>query len=139
MSVKAGSDVPQLKLTIKQGADQTVSWIWKKSDGTPIDLTGFSMLLTIRSAIGGAPLLTLSSASTTKSRIALGGATGGIDWIFDKADTALLPATGLPAGNPYSGGIPTLKLGFFDCQATNPSGDVGYIVEGPVTLDPKVT
>lgn len=136
------SNVPsvgQFSFVIKQGSDLSISMTWLDDNGNPINLTGFAMKLAIRSFIGSpVALLTLSSANNTGSYIALGGSTGTITLNFAHADTASLQSNGLPLPN-LVGTARVFPLGVYDLQYTDPLGNVGYLLEGSVSLDPQVT
>lgn len=138
------SNVPsvgQFSYVLKQGADTSISMTWLSDDGvTPVNLTGFAMKLAIRSFIGSpVALLTLSSATNTGSYIALGGSAGTITLNFAHADTAAFQSTGLPLQSLIGGNARVFPLGVYDLQYTDPSGNVGYLLEGSVSLDPQVT
>lgn len=131
--------VGQFSWVIKQGSDQSISMTWLDDNGNPINLTGFAMKLVIRSFIGSpVALLTLSSATSTGSYIALGGTAGTITLNFAHADTAALQTVGLPLPS-LIGSARVFPLGVYDLQYTDPSGNVGYLLEGSVSLDPQVT
>lgn len=137
----AGSGVAPFSFTLKQGSDLTISMTWLDDNGNPMNLTGYSMKLTIR-AFTSSPiaLLTLLSTVATGSYIGLGGAAGTISLIFNHVDTGAFVANGLPQpSNPVVGGLRVYPLGVYDLQFTDPTGKVGYLLEGNVSLDPQVT
>lgn len=140
MATTTGSGVANFSFTLKQGADLTISMTWLNDAGAPMNLTGYSMKLEIRSYTGSpTTLLTLSSANNTGSYIALGGTAGTIALIFAHADTAGLLPVGLPVlGSPLTGAR-VYSLGVYDLQFTDPTGNVGYLLEGGVSIDPQVT
>jgi hypothetical protein len=127
-------------MLIKQGADETISMTWRDDNRAPIDLTNFTMKWTLRPFFGSPiELLTLSSASSTGSRIVLNGTSGIIDMIFARGDTAALTPTGVPRLIAMSGGGNAYLLGVQDLQFTDPEGDVDYLFEGPFSLDLRST
>lgn len=134
------SGVGIFPLPIKQGSDLTITCTWLDDNGNPINLTGYAMKLAIR-AFASSPvaLLTLLSTATTGSRIAMGGTAGTFSLIFAHADTAAFSATGLPVPNVFGNGIQSFQLGVYDLQFTDPSGNVGFVLEGQVTVEPQVT
>lgn len=138
--ISVGSGVARFAFAIKQGSDFIMPLTWLDDNGAPMDLSGFSMRLSIRTA-ASAPtiLLTLDSASTTGSRIVLGGADGTITLIFARSDTAVLVPSGFPAPSISQGLQGLLPLGVYDLQYTDFNGDVGYLLAGPVSLEPSVT
>lgn len=137
----AGSGVASFNFAVKQGADLTISMTWLNDAGAAMNLTGYAMELTIRSFVTSpVSLLTMSSAASTGSYIALGGTAGTIDLIFNHVDTGAFVANGLPQpSNPIIGGLRAYPLGVYDLQFTDPSGNIGYLLEGTVSLDPRVT
>lgn len=137
----AGSGVGSFNYCIKQGSDLTISMTWLNDAGAPMNLTGYSMELTIRAFVNSpVSLLTMSSAESTGSYIALGGTEATIDLIFNHADTRAFVANGLPQpSNPVGGGLRVYPLGVYDLQFTDPTGNIGYLLEGTVSLDPQVT
>jgi hypothetical protein len=140
MATTAPSGVAQFNFTLKQGADTPISMIWFNDNQQPMDLTEYSMLMQIR-AFQSSPvvLLSLSSANDTGSYIALGGQAGTIDLIFAHADTATLATNGQPSFSPIQQGLRTVQVGVYDLQFTDPTGQIGYLLEGTVSLDPWVT
>ncbi|HDR9199683.1 TPA: hypothetical protein QDB48_000970 [Burkholderia vietnamiensis] len=134
------SAVGQFNFQLKQGSDTEISMTWLQDDGvTPMSLVGYSMELTIRAFVSNAAaLLSMNSTAQSGSRIVLGGAAGTIDLIFDAADTAALPLGAVSVGNQF-GGLPVYQLGVYDLRFTDPSGSIGYLLEGSITLDPRVT
>lgn len=141
MATTTGSGVANFSFTLKQGADLTISMTWLNDAGAPMNLTGYSMKLEIRSYTGSpTTLLILSSANNMGSYIALGGTAGTISLIFAHADTAGLSPVGLPTpGAPIATGPRTYPLGVYDLQFIDPTGDIGYLLEGSVSLDAQVT
>lgn len=96
------------------------------------------MKMDIRQSPGAPLILSLSSASSSGSRIELGGTTGAITLIFARADTAAFQQPlGLPI--PQFGGSRVWRIGSHDLQYTMPDGTIGYLLEGDVLLDPRVT
>jgi hypothetical protein len=129
-------NVGQYSFNLKQGADASIAMTWLGDDGQPIDLTGFSMKMAIKPFINSTvSRLTLSSDDTTGSYIALGGSDGTIALNFASADTASLQANGLLA----QGSGRVVQLGVYDLQYTDPDGNIGYLLEGSITLNLRVT
>lgn len=134
-----GTGVGQFNFTLKQGADTTISMIWTDDSGQPVDLTNYQMALTVRAFVSSTvALVSLSSSVQSGSRIVLGGTAGTISLIFAHSDTGQFPVTGASPSS-LSAGLPVYKLGVYDLQFTDPAGNVGYLLEGLVSLDPKVT
>lgn len=141
MAANSGIPVAAWNFTLKAGADTSITMTWFDDNGQPMNLTGYSMELTIRAYVGSpVAILTLSSASTSGSRIVLGGTAGTITLIFAAADTSSLSGTGLPIpSNPGLGSLPVSRLGFYDLKYVDPTGLDGYLLEGSAFLDPWVT
>lgn len=137
----AGSGVAPFNFTVKAGADLAISMTWLNDAGAPMNLTGYSMMLSIRAFVGSpVPLLTISSSASTGSYIALGGTAGTIELIFDHTDTGAFVAGGLPSPQIASvGGLRVYQLGVYDLQYTDNNGNIGFLMEGNVMLDPQVT
>jgi hypothetical protein len=140
MSTNTGSGVGQWSFTLKQGTNSNASMTWLDDNGAPMNLTSYSMLMQIR-AFQSSPivLLSLSSANNTGSYIALGGTAGTIDLIFSNTDTAALMANGQPSFIPMQTGLRVGQVGVYDLQYIDSNGNVGYLLEGVVSLDPWVT
>lgn len=142
MAANSGTPVAAWNFTLKAGADTSITMTWLQDDGvTPMNLTDYTMELTIRAYVGSpVAILTLSSTGTSGSRIVLGGTAGTITLIFAAADTSSLSGTGLPIpSNPGLGGLPVSRLGFYDLKYIDPTGLDDYLLEGSVFLDPWVT
>ncbi len=136
----SSSGVAQFPFTLKQGSDETIPMTLWDDNGQPMDFTGYSMLMQIR-AFQSSPvvLLELSSANDTGSYIQLGGQSGTITLIFAHTDTAALATNGQPSFGPMQQGLRVGQVGVYDLQFTTPGGDIGYLLEGTISLDPWVT
>jgi hypothetical protein len=76
-------------LAIEQGATFSAQITWNDSDGDPVDLTGYTAELDIRSGpASDTELLEL----TNGSGLTLGGAAGTVDIVITAAQTSALPA-----------------------------------------------
>jgi len=139
MNTFVGSGVAPFSFTIKQGADLTLSCLWKDDNGNPMNLTGYQMFLPIRASIGSPDtLLTLSSAQSSGSYIWLGGTAGTFDLIFANADTSVLSASGIPMPQPGApGGFKVFELGVTNLKYIDPTGKANFLFEGPVFFDPE--
>lgn len=140
MASTATSRIAIFAIPLKQGADLTIPMVWADDGGDPMNLTGYSMRLQIRTiGLGPTPLLTLDSNSQSGSRIALGGTSGQIDLVFAHADTAGLSPTGLPLPGTNLRGPGIFQIGVQDLKYTDPNGKVDYLFSGPVYLEPSAT
>lgn len=112
----------KLKLQIEQGATFAKLLTWKnKATGVPVDLTGATARMHIRSTLKAAtPLLVLT---TENNRILLGGNTGTITLELSAEITA---------------GISWLN-GVYDLEIVFPSGVVRRLVQGGITVSQEVT
>ena len=111
----------KLKLTIYQGATFRKRLVWKAPNGTPIDLTGCTARMQVRSEVESVtPLLELNTAG---GGIALGGAGGTIDLYVSDENTALV----------------TWESGVWDLEITHPSGEVTRLAQGSISVSPEVT
>ncbi len=108
-------------LVIEQGTDFALELTYSDPDGVPIDLTGCSAALMVRTTYDAAtPLVSLSSPS---AGITLGGAAGTIRIEIDSTVTATLPP----------------GTAVYDLKLTDSLGNPLRLVEGNVTISPAVT
>jgi len=106
---------------IEQGATFRQVFTWENSVGTPINLTGYTARMQIRSTIDAAVI----SATLTDANggLTLGGAAGTISlYLSDTATTAL-----------------TITSGVYDLELVAPGGDVTRLVQGGVSVSREVT
>lgn len=108
------------KVTIEQGATFALVLTWKDSAGAPIDLTGYTARMQIRTSARAA---TATLALTTENgRIALGGAAGTITLSISAVDTAAL------AARPY----------VYDLELVT-GASVTRLLDGECLVTPEVT
>lgn len=140
MASTGSSQIAIFPISLKQGADLTIPMVWADDNGNPINLTGYSMRLQIRTiGLGPTPLLTLDSNSQSGSRIVIGGTSGAIDLVFARDDTAALVPTGLPLPGTNLRGPGIFQIGVHDLQFTDPNDNTAYLFSGPAYLEPRVT
>jgi hypothetical protein len=124
-------------MTINQGATFIRTFIWYScascdcacdsscgcgtSSSTPIDLTGFTAEMQIRSNIQSATVL--YTASTANGDIVLGGIDGTVVLTIAATDTAAFDWT----------------RGVYDMNLTSSGGVVTRLVQGSVVVSPEVT
>lgn len=112
-------------ITIYQGSLWDRTFLFKNPDGTPINLSGYSARMQIRTL--PTSLATLIDAQSTgiapNPRIVLGGGAG-------TAQVILPPATTMLLSQPSA---------FYDLELTPPSGDTEKWLRGPVTIVLEVT
>lgn len=111
----------KLNLIIEKNATFKRKLVWRDRLNKPINLTGYSAKMQIRSAIGSVDvLLELTSAN---GRIQLGTVNGAILLLISAADAALL----------------TWSSGVYDLILVAPDGTETRLVEGSVTVSQGVT
>ena len=107
--------------TIEQGTTLMKPFIWKDSDGVPVDLTGYTAKMQVRqSPQSGTVLLELS---TTNGRITLGGASGTITLALIASTTAAI----------------NWRRGVYDIELTSGDGTVTRLIEGEIQVSKEVT
>lgn len=106
--------------TIDQGADWFVTFVYKDSDGTAINLTGYSAALQLRDTYADT---TTDLSLTSASGITITGATGTLEVRATAAQTAAI------AAGTY----------VYDLQITSGSGIVTRLVQGRIVVSPEVT
>lgn len=111
----------KIKLTIYQGATFRKRLVWKAPDGTPIDLTGCTARMQVRSEVESA--VVLLNLTTENGGITLGGATGTIDLLSADDETAAIT---------WDGGV-------WDLEIAHPGGDVTRLAQGSISVSPEVT
>lgn len=101
-------------IVIEQFSTFTLPLRYLSKARIPIDLTGYSAQMTIRSSTGALMIDML----TTNARIVLGGVLGTIAVTLSPIDTGGLSTAG----------------GFYDLVLTNPTGIKTRLLEGAVTV-----
>jgi hypothetical protein len=108
-------------ITIEQGATFRLNITWNDSNGSPINLTGYTARMQVRKkhTSPDPPLLTFT---TENGAITLGGAAGtiavvGLATLTDDVD---------------------VKTGVYDLELVNGT-EVTRLIEGAVTITPEVT
>lgn len=113
-------------MTCPQGTTFRKTITLKNADGTPMDLTGFSVAMEVRESFTSpSAVLSLSLAEG----ITLDAEEGKIFLYVPAGDTAALNAGSSRAGKTYR----------YDIELTNPSGEVSRILEGDFIVTPEVT
>lgn len=109
------------KLRIFKGATFNPGWTWKPG-GVPMDFTGCSARMHVRSAYGEPVLLELT---TENGGIVLGGVDGTLDLWLGATDTAAI----------------TWTEGVFDIEVQYAAGpdDVDRLIQGTITVSQEVT
>jgi len=111
----------KLNLTIQQGATFRKRLVWRGSNKSPVNLTGYEAKLQARAtATDPAVLFELSTRNGT---IKLGGSNGAIELLFSDEATAQLQ----------------FDRGVYDLFLYAPNGDALRLLEGSVRLVRGVT
>lgn len=113
--------------TIEKGATFNHTLVWKDTNGTAINLTGYTARMEIRNSnaepAGTAALATLTTEGTT-SKITLGGSAGTVVLFMSATVTAALVGF----------------QGVYDLELVKTSdGTVTRLVQGNVVFSPEVT
>jgi hypothetical protein len=106
-------------LHLEQGATFRLQVTWNAAGGQPINLTGQTAHMQVRTAHDGALLLDLSSGAG----LTLGGTAGTVDIVITAAQTSSL----------------TVWRAVYDLYIIPPAGDYTRLLEGPIVIDPTVT
>lgn len=106
--------------TIRQGGTFSRRLTWKDDAGAPINLTGYTARMQIRTPDNGTILLSLT---TENGGITLGGVLGTITLAITAAATAAL----------------NWVYGLYDLELIAPGGDVVALLEGRAILDREIT
>ena len=110
-----------LNLIVDQGSDWYLYITWEDSDGDPIDNTGYSAKMQMRS------LPTSTNAELTLSTVNGGITLGGADGVIELHATAV--QTNVSAGFYY-----------YDLELTAPiTGTITRVVQGQINLNAEVT
>ena len=108
--------------TIHQGTTFRQPLVWKTGSSlTPVDLTGATARLQVRSKVASEDVLL--SLSTEDTGIVLGGSAGTIDLFLSDTDTSAL----------------TWEYGVYDLEIVRASGDVVRLLQGVFTVSKEVT
>lgn len=108
-------------LVIEQGATFTLDMVYRQSNGTPVNLTGYSARMQIR--LRHESPTALLSFTTQGGSIVLGGALGTIVVTATATQTAALPA----------------RSAVYDLELVAPDTTVTRLMQGSVTITPEVT
>jgi hypothetical protein len=113
------------KIQIIQGETYTKIFPWKAGSSsnlvTPVDLTGCTAKMQVRSKVSSPDVLL--ELSTQNSKIVLGGITGEVKINLSAAETSSLT---------WTSGVYDLKIQF-------PDGSVRRLLSGTVSVSPEIT
>ncbi len=123
----------EINLLIAQGADYQVAMRYK-TDGTPVDLTGWQARTQLRRKVGGDIWLNVDTESTGQAQLTL--TAEGVVTLTIPAAVTENPAwdsrSKVTAGEPQPTGV-------WDLELIDPSGIVTRLAQGTVTISPDVT
>ena len=111
----------KVSLKIDQGATFTKVVTWKTSPSTPVDLTGCTARMQVRSKVDSPTVLL--SLSTTDGSIVLGGTAGTVTLKLSATQTAAI----------------TWTTGVYDLEVVFSDGTVKRLIQGSVSVSPEVT
>ena len=112
----------KIYIELERGATFDETFVWKDSAKAPIDLTGYSARMQVRTELG-AEVFT-DELTTANGRIVLNAPTGGIRLIISAADS-----TSLYLEDSY----------VYDFELVEPSTKVRRLFEGSITVLGEVT
>ena len=104
-----------------QGATFDRTLTWKDNNGNPVDLTGYTARMQVRSVVDSS--VVLLSLTTANSRIVLGGVAGTVQLTVDPTVMAAV------AGGQY----------VYDLELVSAGGSVSRLVMGTFTVRDEVT
>jgi hypothetical protein len=122
-------------LTIEQGTDWNLLFVWKDNAGVAHDLTGYSARMQIRETIDSK--LPLLCASTDAGSILLGGVDGTVEISFSENMTKAVKINPALFGLWQDGKEGALFV--YDLEIINSDGKVRRLLQGAVFFVPEVT
>lgn len=108
-------------ILIEQGATFRKTFVWKDSNETPVDITGYTARMQIRRKISSTTAE--HSATTENGGITLGQTAGTVDVTITASDTSAFEFT----------------KGTYDLELVDPQGVVTRLVMGGVEVSKEVT
>ena len=110
-------------LVIEQGATFQQTFVWTDNSGAPIDLSGYTARMMVKTGFADTVSSSLLSLSTTAGTISITASTGSI-------------AISVPASTTQA---LTFSKAVYDLELVSGSGVVTRLVQGNVTLNKEVT
>ena len=107
--------------TIEQGATFVRSFVWKASEGTPVNLTACTARMQVRQSYSADDILL--NATTENGRLQISGPDGKV--------TLFLPAD-VTAAIAW-------RRGRYDLEIVAPDGTVTRLLEGQITVSKEIT
>lgn len=114
-----------IELEFKRGSNWKKTFTWKvKATGVSVDLTGYTAKMQLRkNPDADAATTTLYATYTNSDYITLGGTLGTVSLNVPAATTAAY----------------TFKRAYFDILLTSAGSEKTYLLEGIITVKPRVT
>lgn len=107
--------------TIEQGTTFSREIVWKDDQDNPIDVTGYTARMQIRSSVADATVLL--ELTSENGRITVGTTDGKFTLSITDADTTAI----------------TWASGVYDLEVIDGSSDVTRLLKGTITVDKEVT
>lgn len=111
----------QYDFTIEQGATFVRPFVWKSSDGTPVNLTAYTARMQVRQSYSSGEILL--NATTENGRLQVSGAEGKVTLSLTADVTAAI----------------TWRRGRYDLELVAPDGAVTRLLEGQITVSKEIT
>jgi hypothetical protein len=106
---------------IEQGTTLTKIFVWKTNLSNPINITGYTSRMQIRSSVKSTDLLL--ELNTENNRIILGGTAGTVTLALTATTTAAI----------------TWVKGVYDLELVSPGGVVTRLLQGEILVSKEVT
>jgi meiotically up-regulated gene 157 (Mug157) protein len=120
MSDLYGKCPAQVDLCLPQGQTWDTTLLWQDSDGNPVDLTGWTARMMLRTtAEAASPTVSLSTATSTMTALSNG--------VIGLSYSAISSAT------------ITAATYLYDLEVVNPSGAVRRLMEGRAVVSREIT
>lgn len=115
------STTPRYNFYINQGTDLSVPIVLTDSTGAPVDLSGYSASMQIRTNVNSSTAL--DTLTTENSRITMDPTSGKLTLIFPNSITEAYPAQKV----------------VYDIEITSAGGQITRILEGTISVSAEVT
>jgi hypothetical protein len=128
-------------LHVYQGATWRFDYLHAGADSAPVDLTGYSARMTVRSGYGASSEVALATGSTDAGTISLGGALGTVTLSMTAAQSSALGGNLLAyVFDQRQVRAPQQVEEYrYDLELVSPTGEVTRAIEGRLYLHREVT
>jgi len=106
---------------IEQGATLVLPFVWQSSDGTPVDLSGYTARMQVRRTVSSPDVLL--EATTANNRLQISALAGQVSLVLPASVTEAIDWT----------------RGRYDLELESPDGVVTRLLFGEVTVSKEVT